>query len=159
VGTSGLPDFVRCGSAYGDLAKPARYWAMMSQENVEVVRQLIAALNERDVDRYLSLCTREIEISNPATPLEGPTTGPDGVREFFAAVEEATTTFRIEVERIHTVGRDRVLVFGQLKMVSSGGIALEAPTTNVYELVAGKVRRVDVYHDREQALEAVGLGQ
>jgi ketosteroid isomerase-like protein len=131
----------------------------MSQENVDVVRQLIAALNERDVDRYLSLCTSEIELSTPTTPLDGQTRGPEGIRKFFATVEEASTTFRVEVERLQTVGRDRVLVFGQLKVVTSGGVALEHPTTNVYELVAGKVRRVDVYHDREQALEAVGLGE
>ena len=131
----------------------------MSQENVEVVWQLIAALNERDVDRYLSFCTPEVELRVPTTPLEGPTRGPEGIREYFAAVEEAATTFRVEVERIHTVGRDRVLVFGQLKMVSSGGIALEQPITNVYELVAGKLRRVDVYFDREEALESVGLGE
>src|SRR4051794_36592632 len=129
----------------------------MSQENVEVVSQLIAALNERDVDRYLSLCTPEIEISSPTTPMEGPTRGPEGVREFFAGVEEATTTFRIEVERMQAVDADRVVVFGQLKMVSTGGVALERPTTNVYELVAGKLRRVQVYHDRAEALEAVGL--
>jgi ketosteroid isomerase-like protein len=131
----------------------------MSQDNVEVVRQLIAALNERDVDRYLSLCTPEVELSNPTTPLEGPTRGPEGIREFFAAVEEASTTFCVEAERIHTVSRDRVLVFGQLKMVSSGGIALERPITNVYELTGGKLRRVDVYFDREEALEAVGLDE
>jgi ketosteroid isomerase-like protein len=129
----------------------------MSQENVEVVRELIAALNERDVDRYLSLCTREIELNTPTTPLLGETRGPEGIRKFFASVEEASTTFRIEVERLQTIGHDRVLVFGQLKVVTSGGVALEHPTTNVYELVAGKVHRVDVYHDREQALEAVGL--
>jgi len=129
----------------------------MSQENVEVVSQLITALNERDVDRYLSLCAPEIELREPTTTLEGPTRGPEGIREFFARVEEASTTFRIEVERIHTVDRERVLVFGQLKVVTTGGVALEHPTTNVYELVAGKVCRVDVYHDREQALEAVGL--
>ena len=129
----------------------------MSQENVEVVRQLIAALNERDVDRYLSFCTREVELSTPTTPLDGQTRGPDGIRKFFAAVEEASTTFHIEVERIQTVDHDRVLVFGQLNVITTGGVALEHPTTNLYELVGGKVRRVDVYHDREQALEAVGL--
>ena len=129
----------------------------MSQENVEVVRQLIAALNAHDLDRYLSLCTRDVELSTPTTPLEGQTRGPDGIRKFFAAVEEGSTTFRVEVERMQTVDRERVLVFGRLKVVTSGGVALEHPTTNVYELVAGKVRRVDVYHDREQALEAIGL--
>jgi ketosteroid isomerase-like protein len=131
----------------------------MSQENVEVVLQLIAALNERDVDRYLSFCTPEVELSVPTSPLEGSSKGPEGVRAYFAGVEEATTTFRVEVERIDAVSPDRVLVLGQLKMVSSGGVALERPVTNVYELTAGKLRRVDVYFDREEALEAVGLSE
>ena len=130
----------------------------MSQENVEVVRQLIAAINERDVDRYLSLCTAEVEIAEPTTRLDGPSSrGPENVRAFFARVEEGSTTFRIEVERIDTVGRDRVLVFGQVKVVSTSGVALEHSTTNVYQLSAGKLRRVDVYFDREEALEAHGL--
>jgi ketosteroid isomerase-like protein len=131
----------------------------MSQENVEVVRQLIAALNDRDVDRYLSFCTRDIELTTPTTPLVGETRGPDGIRKFFATVEEGSTTFHIEVERIRTLSRDRVLVFGRLEVVTSGGVALEHATTNVYQFADGKVCRVDVYHDRQQALEAVGLSE
>ena len=129
----------------------------MSQENVEVVRQLIAALNERDVDRYLSFCTPEVELGVPTTPLEGAIRGPEGVREYFAAIEEASTKFRVEVGRIQTVSRDRVLVFGQLEVVTTGGVALDRPITNLYDLVAGKLRRVDVYFDRNEAVEAAGL--
>jgi len=33
----------------------------MSQENVEVVREAIAALNALAVERYLSLCTAAVE--------------------------------------------------------------------------------------------------
>jgi ketosteroid isomerase-like protein len=108
----------------------------MSQENFEVVRQLIAALNQRDVDRYLSLCTRDIDLNTPTTPLDGETRGPEGIRKFFAAVEEASTTFHIEVERMQTIDGDRV-----------------------YELLDGKVCRVDVYHDRKRALEDLGLAE
>jgi len=32
----------------------------MSQENVEIVKRAVAALNERDVDRYLADCTENI---------------------------------------------------------------------------------------------------
>jgi ketosteroid isomerase-like protein len=130
----------------------------MSEENIEVVRQLIAALNARDVDRYLSLCTPEVEIAEPTTRFDGPSSrGPENVRAFFARVEEGSTMFRVEVERIDTAGRDRVLVFAQVKVVSTSGIALEHATTNVYQLSAGKLRRVDVYFDREEALEALRL--
>jgi len=34
----------------------------MSQENVETVKQAIAAVNERDLDRYLARCTEDIEL-------------------------------------------------------------------------------------------------
>ena len=129
----------------------------MAQDNVEVVRQLIAALSDRDVERYLALCTPEVEIGNPGAPLEGPTRGPEGVQEYFARVAEATTTFRVEAERIDTVDGDRVVLFGELKVVTSGGMAFDQPITNVYELAAGKLRRVDVYFDRAEALEAAGL--
>jgi ketosteroid isomerase-like protein len=131
----------------------------MSQENFEVVTHLIAALNERDADRYLSFCTHDIELNQPTSPIDGETRGPEGIRKFFAAVEEASTTFHIEVERMQHLEGDRVLVFGQLHVVTSGGVALEHQTTNVYELAGGKVCRVDVYHDREKALDAVGLGE
>lgn len=70
----------------GDVDYAARYWAVMSQENFEVVRQLIAALNERDVDRYLSFCTHDIDLNTPTTPLDGETRGPEGIRKFFAAI-------------------------------------------------------------------------
>ena len=35
----------------------------MSQENLEVVERAVAALNERDIDRYLGCCTEDIELA------------------------------------------------------------------------------------------------
>jgi hypothetical protein len=32
----------------------------MSQENLELVKRAVAALNERDIDRYLACCTEDI---------------------------------------------------------------------------------------------------
>ena len=36
-------------------------WAM-SEENVEIVRRAIAAVNKRDVDGYLGLCAPNVEL-------------------------------------------------------------------------------------------------
>jgi ketosteroid isomerase-like protein len=55
----------------------------MSHESVEVVRTALAALDRRDVERYLSVASDEIELINPASPLEGSTVGHEGVRRFF----------------------------------------------------------------------------
>jgi hypothetical protein len=37
----------------------------MSEENVEIVKRAIAAVNERDVDAYLSCCTKDVQLSTP----------------------------------------------------------------------------------------------
>ena len=59
----------------------------MSQENVEVVKGAIAAINERDVDAYLALCAPDFELINPVAPIEGSNRGEQGVRSFFNALE------------------------------------------------------------------------
>jgi ketosteroid isomerase-like protein len=55
----------------------------MSQENVEVVRRALAALNRRDVEAYLEVASPQIELITPALPLQGPITGHEGIRDFF----------------------------------------------------------------------------
>ncbi len=56
----------------------------MSQDNLEVVARAIAAINERDIDRYLACCTEDIELWTPVAPVDGPHEGEEGIRRFFA---------------------------------------------------------------------------
>ena len=55
----------------------------MSQENVEVVRRALAALDSRDVEAYLEVASPQIELITPALPLQGPISGHEGIRDFF----------------------------------------------------------------------------
>jgi ketosteroid isomerase-like protein len=41
----------------------------------------------------------------------------------------------------------------------ASGVPTEVETANVYDLAGGRIRRIDVYTDRQEALEAVGLRQ
>ena len=130
----------------------------MSQENVQVVQRAIAAINERDVDGYLACCTDDIELHNQVTALTGPYAGPDGIRRFFSDIEDAGPDFRIDVERLEPVGANRVLVFGRNHMSGrTSGVPMEHETGNVYDFADGSIRRVRIFTDRAQALEAVGL--
>src|SRR5882672_9070879 len=104
----------------------------MSQENVEVVKRAIAALNERDVRLYLTLCDPDVELISPVAPLEGASTGAEGIRQFFAGLQEATSRFRLDVERLQAVGDDRVFALGQVSMMSQGGIPVAQPFATVY---------------------------
>ena len=133
----------------------------MSQENVAAVTRAIDAINERAIDRYLACCTEDIELRTPQAAVEGAAyVGEPGIRRWFADIADAAPDFRLELERVREVDESRVLAYVQMR--ASGrttGIPFDTQTTNIYDLSDGKIRRVQIYVDREEALEAVGLSE
>src|SRR5919204_5299835 len=130
----------------------------MSQENVEVIRRAVEALNDRDVNRYLACCTEDVELLPPTSAIEGAYEGTAGVRRFLADIQAAMPDFRLDIERLESTGPDRMLV--SLHATMSGrttGIGADFQIANIYKLAGGKIRRVEVFPDRDQALEAAGL--
>jgi ketosteroid isomerase-like protein len=130
------------------------------EENVDVVKRVIAAVNERDIDGYLACCTEDIQLRTPWTAIEGVYKGQDAIRRFFVDLSDTSPDFRLTIERLEAVGADRVLAF---MLVSATGRAsgipasTDAPTANVYDIVDGKINRIRIFGDRGEALEAVGL--
>ena len=130
----------------------------MSQKNVEVVKGAIAAINARDVDAYLALCAPDFELINFLAPIEGSNRGEEGVRRFFNAINEGAAVFELEVERLEALDDHRVLGWLTLHVESEGGFRQTQPLSNLYELDGGgKLVRVRVFRDRDEALEAAGL--
>jgi ketosteroid isomerase-like protein len=129
----------------------------MSQENVEAVKRAVAAVNERDIDRYLANCTEDFELHTPFAPIGGAYEGRAAVRRFFADIQDTSPDFRLDLEHVEAIGADRVLAF--LRTTASGrasGIATAYATTNVYDFINGKITRIRIFLDRQEALEAVG---
>ena len=131
----------------------------MSQENIEVVSQAISAINERDVDAYLALCHTDFEMTNQLTAIEGPNRGEQGIRSFFDSINEGTSRFELEVERLRPLDDNRVLGSLPMDIESEGGYRDCQALTNLYELEGGKLSRVKVFSDRAEALEAAGLSE
>jgi ketosteroid isomerase-like protein len=132
----------------------------MSQENVEIVERAIAAVNTRDVDAYLACCTEDVELHTPVAAVAGVYEGPPGIRRFFSDVEDAAPDFRVNLESVRPVGADTLLAF--LHVTATGrasGLPAGTPTANVYDFADGKIRRIRIFADRQQALEAVGLSE
>jgi ketosteroid isomerase-like protein len=132
----------------------------MSEENVEIVKRAIAAVNERDVDGYLSCCTNDVQLSTPVAAVAGVYEGSDGIRRFFADLSDTSPDFKITIERLEAIGTDRVLAF--MLVTGTGrasGIPQDARTGNVYDLADGKIKRIRIFVDREQALAAAGLSE
>ena len=130
----------------------------MSHENVETVRQAIAAINARDIDRYLSRCTEDIELLTPMGPIGGTYEGPEDIRRFFADIEDTAPDFRINLEHVEAIDEDRVLAFlRNTASMRASGIPTDVPVTNLYDFFDGKIRRVRIFFDRDEALEAARL--
>ena len=128
----------------------------MSQENVETVGRAIAAINARDIDAYLACCTENVELLLPMAGAEY--LGADGIRRFFTDIEDAGPDFRIEVQRVQAIGDSNALAFVRISSTGrASGIVTGAESANVYDLIDGKISRIRIFLDRDEALKAVGL--
>jgi ketosteroid isomerase-like protein len=141
---------------------------MTTHENLEAVKEVISAVNDRDLDRYLVHCTDSIQLETPWSPVEGVYEGPDAIRRLFSDLRDTLPDFHLVIERLEPVGSDRVLAFlrvsatGRASGITAGAGGLSAtgrdvPSANVYDFAGGKIRRIRVFLDRQEALEAVGL--
>src|SRR5271166_446336 len=130
----------------------------MAQENARLVERAIAAINARDIERYLACCTENVKLETPLAAVGGVYEGIDGIRRYFTDIEDAAPDFRIELDGVQEVDSKRVLAF--LHISSTGrasGIPMAMPLTNVYDVIDGKISRIRIFLDRQEALEAVGL--
>ena len=137
----------------------------MSEENVEsrniaTVRKHLRALNERDLEGYLAGCTDDIELWSLLSALEGPYVGEEGIRRFFADVKDAAPDHTKTTVRIEAVGPDRVLTVDRWTASGrSSEVAQEEgiEVGTVYEFDGEKIKRIRVFADLQEALEAAGL--
>jgi ketosteroid isomerase-like protein len=132
----------------------------MSQEDVEVVRRAIAALNERDIDGYLACCADDVQLVTPLAEIGGVYDGKEAIRRFFADMDDTSPDFHIVTERLESISGDRVLGFLRISATGrASGLpaAVDTPTGNVYDMADGKIARVRIFLDRDKALEAAGL--
>jgi ketosteroid isomerase-like protein len=131
----------------------------MSEENVEVVRTALTALDRRDVELYLSIASPEIELITPASPLEGSSVGHEGIRRFFQEMEAFAESSSFEVEEIREVGPQVLAFFKVIGVGRLSGVETSTDVAALYSVEDGKLRRAQVYADRREALEAAGLSE
>jgi ketosteroid isomerase-like protein len=128
----------------------------MSAENVEVVTRAIAAINARDIDGYLACCTENVELLLPMAGAEY--LGADGIRRFFTDIEDIGPDFRIEVQRVQAIGDSNAIAFVRFRATGrASGIVTGAESANVYDFIDGKISRIRIFLDRDEALKAVEL--
>ena len=136
----------------------------MSQENVEVIRGMYEAWLAGDVHAVYATFDENIEL-NPDREatwvgIGQVYRGHAGMRSYMASVYEAFEDYRPEVEDLIDVG-DEVLTLAieHGRGRGSGAGVQSNKTAHVWTLRDGKAVRLDLYLDRDKALNAVGLAE
>jgi ketosteroid isomerase-like protein len=130
----------------------------VSQENVELVIQLLDAFNARDLARFTDLTTPDFEWSPSMVAIEGEVfIGRPGIETYFGRMIDGWDSFRVEDGEFRDLG-DRVLWSGRLDgRGRMSGANVSAPLDILYEVRDGKIASMRSFLDHNDALKAVGL--
>ena len=132
----------------------------MSQENVDVVRQVVDAFNRQDWGAWESHWHRDAEWHDPPeVPGSGVHRGVQSIRRYFdELLEIAAEGWNVEVDSIESVGPGRVLIQARSVVVGrESGMQTEDGLFQVVDLEDGRLRRVRNFRTSRDALEAAGL--
>jgi len=135
----------------------------MSQENVDIVRQIHAG-NRSDraadsLDEIISLFHPDCEFVSAMGAVDQQTyRGHDGLRRYRRDLEAAWTEWQIEIEEIFEPSPGTVVSIIRPHLVArESGIALVDRRATVTEFADGQIIRVSAHASRAEALEAIGL--
>jgi len=131
----------------------------MSEENVEVVRQLVAAFNQRDLAGLSDSFAPDVEWepAGPAAVERALYRGRDEVLGGFAAAWEAWDVFEVEESEVRDAG-DSVVWLGSARLRGGASHVQFDQTFAIHFLVrAGKVVRFRGFLEWREALESAGL--
>ena len=138
----------------------------MSEENVQIVRDLAEWFKQRDHERVFAFYDEEIEWdSTPSadgvlpSDIVGVFHGHDGVRTFWRRWLSSWKDLEFEIDDVLDAGDDVVLlIHNQRQLGRHSGIPTEVPPFGmVFTFRDGKVVRMRQFPDRDAALAAAGL--
>jgi ketosteroid isomerase-like protein len=133
----------------------------MSEQNVEIVRQVYLCVNQRRWDGMANLLDPAVAQYGTVGGLDEGTVvhGVSEIRQLYEREAEAWDRQRIHPERLIDAG-NRVVVFQrEFQRGRGSGLELEVETASVIDLRNGRVVRIQGYMDRAAALGAAGLSE
>ena len=131
----------------------------MSAENIETIRGLYRAMNDRDLEAIADLVHPTAVWVPDARVGEGPVRGLDNIVGLFSDRAEMFESVATVTERLMDAD-DKVLAFVRVTGVGRASCAeFDIRIAHLWTLRDGLVVRGEGYGDRDWALEAAGLGQ
>jgi ketosteroid isomerase-like protein len=130
----------------------------VSAENVEIVRRLVEAFNDRDLDAMAQHMEPRAELYPLRAQLEGKAyRGVEGVRQMLADFDQDWEFVRMDAEELREAG-DQVVLLGRLRARGrASGVDLDVPLGFVWRLRDGKVVYARSFSEQADALRDAGL--
>jgi peptide deformylase len=128
---------------------------------LRVTRRVNQAFADRDLGALAGLLTDDVELRPPADlPDPGPFHGPEDVTAFLAAFREAWEECRVDVEAVLAADESRAVARLRLSARGSGsGIQAFGALVGAFWLRDGRVERVELGRDADDALARAGLAR
>jgi ketosteroid isomerase-like protein len=134
----------------------------MSEENVEIVRQVVEAFNEGGMgaEATLSFFAADAVFEEPPEQ-PGPRVahGRESVGRMFTQFDEAWEKHQSHPDEIRAIDDERVLLLSLEHFRGRDGIELDQPAWTIFTLRGGKIVRMQPFWDRVNALEAAELSE
>jgi ketosteroid isomerase-like protein len=134
----------------------------MAKENVELVREMVAAFNRGDLDSWLEYWVDDIDYRAAEGALDdrGPIHGRDALRAYVQDWFDTFDDFRQEPVELIDAGEDKVIpvlrITGRAKL---SGVETDLTYAALYTFRDGKIAIGREYFTRAEALEAAGLSE
>ena len=132
----------------------------MSEENVEILRPVYEEWERGHFGAGQKLYDPEMTVET-FMPDAAETVTLQGIGQFERFVRDWLTQwheYRVTGEHFQEVGADRVLVSGrQIATGHQSGVEVESPAFAIWTFCEGKVIKLSLHYDRDEALEAAGL--
>jgi ketosteroid isomerase-like protein len=131
---------------------------MSPESNVDLLRRFVEVFNRRDLDLVVADLDPDVELHEwPEAPGAQSYRGPDGVRRALEVWFDAWEWMQVVITDTKEIG-DRILVTLHQRAKGIGSeVEVEVDTYNVYTFHEGKMTRMELFLNRDDALEAAGL--
>jgi ketosteroid isomerase-like protein len=132
----------------------------MSQQNAEMARQSLEAFGHRDVETMRRLTTPDVVLDWSASAgIEAQVyRGFDATQRFFASYFEVFEELVFDEIRVIDAG-ESIVVSSVARSKGRGGIEASARNALLFTIRDGKISRICLYQETEQALKAAGVAE
>jgi ketosteroid isomerase-like protein len=132
----------------------------MSQENVEIVRRFLDVYNRRDFEGMKEVIDPTFEFRSRFVGIESLFRAYEGFPyAYFRTIDEAYDHFEVVLSEFIDAGAAVLTAGHAVWRGKASGAQGETPILPTFWLRARKIFRTEVFTDRAEALEAVGLSE